>query len=149
AGERRIGVYGAATGKGFRHPPSARGAPSLPGLFALAQDISGRGHHFRVVPVPYNLAMTEAFTEPTPPRGRAPASLLEAARKLDMYVMTAASIYQGQLVRSLPPVLAEVMPGLTTDAQRALQFARSTPGVGTALVGMKSDAHVTEAAGLA
>jgi len=149
AGERRIGVYGAATWNGFRQPPSARDALSLPDLFALAEDIAGRDHHFRVVQLPYNLAMTEAFTEPTQPSGREPVSLLEAARKLDVYVMTSASIYQGQLVRNLPPVLAEVMPGLTTDAQRALQFARSTPGVGTALVGMKSDAHVTEAAGLA
>ena len=46
-------------------------------------------------------------------------------------------------------MLAEVLPGLDTDAQRALQFVRSTPGVGTALVGMKSAAHVDEAARLA
>jgi aryl-alcohol dehydrogenase-like predicted oxidoreductase len=149
AGDRRIGVYGAATWSGFRQPPSAREALSLPGLFALAEEIAGRDHHFRVVQLPYNLAMTEAFTEPTQPGGREPVSLLEAARKLDVYVMTSASIYQGQLVRNLPPVLSEVMPGLTTDAQRALQFARSTPGVGTALVGLKADAHVAEAAGLA
>jgi aryl-alcohol dehydrogenase-like predicted oxidoreductase len=46
-------------------------------------------------------------------------------------------------------VLSKVMPGLDTDAQRALQFVRSTPGVGTALVGMKSLAHVTQATVLA
>jgi aryl-alcohol dehydrogenase-like predicted oxidoreductase len=149
AGDGRIGVYGTATWGGFRQPPSERGALSLPDLFALAEEIAGRDHHFRVVQLPYNLAMTEAFTAPTQPGEREPVSLLEAARKLDVYVMTSASIYQGQLVRNLPPVLAEVMPGLATDAQRALQFVRSTPGVGTALVGLKSDAHVREAAGLA
>ena len=115
----------------------------------LAEDIAGRDHHFRVIQLPYNLAMTEAFTEPTQPDDRKPIPLLEAARKLDVYVMTSASIYQGQLVRNLPPVLSEVMPGLATDAQRALQFVRSTPGVGTALVGLRSDAHVGEAADLA
>ena len=31
-----------------------------------------------------------------------------------------------------------------TPAQRALQFARSAPGMGTALVGMKTSAHVDE-----
>ena len=149
AGDGRIGVYGTATWGGFRQPPSERGALSLPDLFALAEEIAGRDHHFRVVQLPYNLAMTEAFTAPTQPGEREPVSLLEAARKLDVYVMTSASIYQGQLVRNLPPVLAEVIPGLATDAQRALQFVRSTPGVGTALVGLKSDAHVREAAGLA
>ena len=93
--------------------------------------------------------MTEAFTLHNQPDDREPVAPLEAARKLGLYAMTSASIYQGQLVRNLPPVLSEVLPGLDTDAQRALQFVRSTPGVGTALVGMKSEAHVDEAARLA
>jgi aryl-alcohol dehydrogenase-like predicted oxidoreductase len=33
---------------------------------------------------------------------------------------------------------------LQTDGQRALQFVRSTPGVATALIGMKQVAHVNE-----
>jgi len=69
--------------------------------------------------------------------------VLEAARALDISVMASASLHQGQLMR-LPPVMAEYIPGLTTDAQRALQFVRSTPGVSTALVGMKTAAHVDE-----
>jgi hypothetical protein len=73
-------------------------------------------------------------------------SLMEAARRLDIYVMTSASIYQGQLARNLPPIIGEFLPGLETDAQRALQFVRSTPGVGTALVGMKQPIHVEEIA---
>jgi aryl-alcohol dehydrogenase-like predicted oxidoreductase len=39
--------------------------------------------------------------------------------------------------------LAEVF-GLDTDAQRAIQFVRSSPGVGSALVGMKQVKHVEE-----
>ena len=69
--------------------------------------------------------------------------VLEAARELGVYVMASASLHQGQLTR-LPPMMAEYIPGLTTDAQRAVQFVRSTPGVGTALVGMKTPAHVDE-----
>ena len=144
----RIGVYGTATWSGYRQPASARDFLSLSELVALAAEVGGRQHHFRVVQLPYNLAMTEAFTLPNQPDGREPISVLEAARRLGLYVMTSASIYQGQLVRNLPPVLRQVMPGLETDAQRALQFVRSTPGVGTALVGMRSEAHVGEAAGL-
>lgn len=41
------------------------------------------------------------------------------------------------------------MPGLTTAAQRALQFVRSTPGVFAPLVGMRSPAHVVENSALA
>ena len=37
---------------------------------------------------------------------------------------------------------------LDTDAQRALQFVRSTPGLGTALVGMRQLKHVEENAKL-
>lgn len=149
ARDRRLGVYGTSTWSGYRQPPSARDFLSLPDLIAVAEEIGGPEHHFRVVQLPYNLAMTEAFTLPTQPGGREPVTPLEAARACGVYVMTSASIYQGQLVRNLPSVLSEVMPGLDTDAQRALQFVRSTPGVGTALVGMKSQAHVDEAARLA
>jgi aryl-alcohol dehydrogenase-like predicted oxidoreductase len=149
ARDRRIGVYGTSTWSGYRQPPSARDFLSLPDLVALAEEVGGPEHHFRVVQLPYNLAMTEAFTLPNQPGGSEPVPLLEAARRLGVYVMTSASIYQGQLARNLPPVLSQILPGLDTDAQRALQFVRSTPGVGTALVGMKSEAHVSEAAGLA
>jgi aryl-alcohol dehydrogenase-like predicted oxidoreductase len=58
--------------------------------------------------------------------------------------MASASMMQGQLSRGLPPELATALSGLDTDAQRALQLVRSTPGVGTALVGMKTIAHVEE-----
>jgi aryl-alcohol dehydrogenase-like predicted oxidoreductase len=149
ARNRRIVIYGTSTWSGYRQPSSARDYLSLPDLVAMAEEIGGPEHHFRVVQMPYNLAMTEAFTLPNQPDGREPVALLEAARKLGIYVMTSASIYQGQLVRNLPPVLSEVLRGLDTDAQRALQFVRSTPGVGTALVGMKSEAHVDEVARLA
>ena len=93
--------------------------------------------------------MTEAFTRANQRLGKDTVSTLEAAKRLDVYVMASASVYQGQLTRNLPPLFAEYLPGLTTDAQRALQFARSTPGIGTALVGMKSTAHVDENAGVA
>jgi predicted aldo/keto reductase-like oxidoreductase len=81
--------------------------------------------------------------------GGALVPLTEAARRLGVYVMASASILQGQLAKNLPPMVAANLPGLATDAQRAVQFVRSTPGIGTALVGMKSIAHVEESAGVA
>jgi aryl-alcohol dehydrogenase-like predicted oxidoreductase len=42
------------------------------------------------------------------------------------------------------PQLSNVLTGLDTDAQRAIQFVRSSPGVATALVGMKNVKHVAE-----
>ena len=148
ARDRRIGLYGTATWSGYRQPQSARDFLSLPDLVALAEEVGGPEHRFRVVQLPYNLAMTEALTLANQGAGREPVPLLESARRLGVYVMSSASIYQGQLAKNLPAVIARFLPGLDTDAQRALQFVRSTPGVGTALVGMKTAAHVAEAARL-
>jgi len=148
ARDRRIGLYGTATWSGYRQPQSARDFLSLPDLVALAEEVGGPEHRFRVVQLPYNLAMTEAFTLANQGASPEPVPLLESARRLDVYVMSSASIYQGQLATNLPAVIARFLPGLDTDAQRALQFVRSTPGVGTALVGMKTPAHVAEAARL-
>ena len=149
AGDGRIGVYGAATWNGCRQDASAPEHLSLAELVAVAREVAGAEHHFRVIQLPYNLAMPEAFTRATQRVGDEVVSTLEAARRLGVYVMASASVYQGQLSRGLPPLVGEVLPGLATDAQRALQFVRSTPGVGTALVGMKAVAHVEENAAVA
>jgi len=147
-GDGKIRWYGTATWTGYRQLPSAPDSLSLAELTGIARDVGGEAHHFRVVQLPYNLAMTEAFTQVTQPHGTEAESLLEAASRLGMYVMTSASIYQGQLARNLPPIIGEYLPGLETDAQRALQFARSTPGVGTALIGMRQLQHAEENARL-
>lgn len=144
AADGRIRVYGTATWTGFRQPPEAPDHLSLEELVRLAAEVGGDAHHFRVVQLPYNLAMTEAFVTPNQRVGRATVTLLEAAQRFDLYVMTSASVYQGQLARGLPEVVGRFLPGLQTDGQRALQFARSTPGLGTALVGMRRIDHVEE-----
>src|SRR5262249_1949825 len=95
------------------------------------------------------LAMPEGFPRANQKLDGLFVSTLEAARRLDVYVMASASVYQGQLTRGLPAVVTEYLPGLTSDAQRAIQFVRSTPGIGTALVGMKTLAHVDENLGTA
>lgn len=147
--EGKIGCYGTATWNGYRQPPTAPDYLSLEEVLGVARAVAGDRHHFKVVQLPYNLGMTEAFTRANQRVGKDTVPALEAARRLDVYVMASASVHQGQLTHNLPPMLAELLPGFETDAQRALQFVRSTPGVGTALVGMKSVAHVEENATVA
>jgi aryl-alcohol dehydrogenase-like predicted oxidoreductase len=53
-------------------------------------------------------------------------------------------MFQSKLSQNLPPFVGEALKGLGTDAQRAIQFVRSTPGVTTALVGMSKRTHVEE-----
>jgi aryl-alcohol dehydrogenase-like predicted oxidoreductase len=51
---------------------------------------------------------------------------------------------QGQLLGRFTPEFRKRFPGLKTDAQRCLQFVRSTPGVVAPLCGMKNVEHVEE-----
>ncbi len=144
--EGAIGVYGVATWNGFRMHPDSPDYLSLQEIADLAADIAGQKHHFKVVQLPYSLAMPEAFTTPNQKiRGEGQMlSLLEAARALGIAVWASASLLQGRLTARLPPVVADAMTAMRTDAQRSIQFVRSTPGVNVALVGMKSIAHVQE-----
>src|SRR5262247_1100194 len=57
-----IARYGTATWTGYRVDPSDPGYLSLPDLVAVAREVGGADHHFKVIQLPYNLGMTEAFT---------------------------------------------------------------------------------------
>ncbi|MBI3015385.1 MAG: aldo/keto reductase [Candidatus Tectomicrobia bacterium] len=139
-----IRLYGTATWNGYRVPAEETEHLDLAELFNLACQAGGKNHHFRVIQLPYSLAMTEAFAAKTQKLNGKLLSPLEASAELGMYTMASASVYQGRATRHLPEFLASTFPGLRTDAQRAIQFVRSTPGLGTALVGMKQRAHVEE-----
>lgn len=140
----RIGVYGVATWNGLRREPEAPDSLQLLALAGVADTVAGPGHRFRVAQVPFNLAMTEAYGLGGQPLPRGRVTLLEAARELGVHVMGSASLMQGKLSSGLPEEVRALFPGLDTDAQRALQFARSAPGLGTALAGMGDPRHVVE-----
>jgi len=127
-GDGRIGCYGAATWDGFRVPASAPAHLELADLVALARDVAGDDHHFRVVQLPVNRRMTEAAEVRTQAGGR--QTLLDAAHALDVYVMSSASILQGKLAADA---------GAAADA---IDWVRTRPGLGTALVGMGRPEHV-------
>jgi aryl-alcohol dehydrogenase-like predicted oxidoreductase len=140
-----IGCYGTATWDGYRRPPTAPDYLALAELVQVAEQVAGKDHHFRVVQLPYNLAMPEAYFSPNQSVNGDTVPLLEAARRLGVTVFASASILQGKVARALPGELRTLFNGnLETDAQCALQFVRSTPGIGAALVGMRQLAHVEE-----
>jgi aryl-alcohol dehydrogenase-like predicted oxidoreductase len=140
-----IGCYGCATWNGLRTPPDARGHLDLSELVSLAHDVGGDDHHFRVVQLPVNLAMSEAVRAPTQRLGsRRVVPALQAATELGVSVVASATLMQARLTSDLPAALRETFPALSSDAQRAIAFVRSLPGVSTALVGMRSLDHVSE-----
>lgn len=142
AGE--IAGYGCATWTGFRVPPDHRQHLTLADLVALAREVGGTTHHFRTVQLPVSLAMPEAARLPTQPLGGRLVPLLEAADALGVGVVASAPLMQGKLTSGLPSELHELFPACTTDAQRALRFASSLPGVCVALAGMRRPAHLDE-----
>jgi aryl-alcohol dehydrogenase-like predicted oxidoreductase len=142
AGQLRM--YGVATWNGLRQPQSAGEHLSLQALVRLAEEVGGKEHRFRVIQAPFNVAMPEALIRATQRVDGEALSLLAAAERLGITVVASAAILQGQLSRRLRPGLSEVFPDLRTNAQRAIQFARSAPGLTATLVGMKQVAHVQE-----
>jgi aryl-alcohol dehydrogenase-like predicted oxidoreductase len=131
-----IRYFGTATWNGYRD-----GLLSLRALVEAARDVAGDNHHFRFVQLPFNLGMQEARMHPVEDDGW---SVLDVAAELEITVIASASLFQARLARDLPVEIAQEMPGLVTDAQRAIHFARSTPGIACTLVGMCSPAHVVE-----
>jgi aryl-alcohol dehydrogenase-like predicted oxidoreductase len=144
AAEAKIGVYGTATWDGFRVAASRREHLSLRDLVSLAREAAGGESRFAAVQLPFNLGMTEALTAATQMIGGREVSLLDAAGHLRVAVFASASLLQSHLIGRIPTELQAGFPGLKTDAQRAIQFTRSVPGIQTALVGMKTLAHVEE-----
>jgi aryl-alcohol dehydrogenase-like predicted oxidoreductase len=137
----KIHFYGLATWNSFRQGENEQDFLSLAAMESLARDVAGGSHHFRFVQLPCNLGMTEALTRSNQTLDGRRAPMVEAANKLGITLVASAAILQGKLSRGLPPFVSTAL-GLQNDAERALQFVRSTPGITTALVGMSRVEHV-------
>jgi len=140
-----IGAYGVCTWDGFLRPYTERGHLALLDVFSWALDVGGADHHLRAVQLPYSLAMAEALRLDSQigPTGHAQA-VLSALRGTGTAVLASAPLARGRALGRLPGFVAEYLPGCRSDAQRCLQFARSTPDVTAAVVGMRDPAHVEE-----
>ncbi|HEX8921130.1 MAG TPA: aldo/keto reductase, partial [Pyrinomonadaceae bacterium] len=140
----KIRMYGVATWNGFRVPADDPGHHSLERMVELAREAGGESHGFRFIQFPFNLAMPEALVMDNQTLEGEHVSLLEAASALGITVVASASLLQGKVARGLPEHIRESLGSLATDAQTAIQFVRSTPGVTTALIGMSRPEHVAE-----
>jgi aryl-alcohol dehydrogenase-like predicted oxidoreductase len=130
-----------ATWNSFREDPKAAGFLSLAEMVKIAKDVAGDDHHFRFVQLPFNLAMPEALTRPNQMVGGRAVPMVQAARDAGIALVTSAALLQGQLTKNLPSFVNSAL-GLKDNATLALQFARSVPGLTTALVGMSQVPHV-------
>ena len=137
----KIGAYGLATWNAFRDEPKSQGYLSLAAMEEIAREEGGLEHHFRFVQLPLNLAMPEALLRANQIVEGKTMAMVQAARALKITLVSSAALLQGQLTRNLPPYIGEAL-GTKKDSVSALQFARSVPGVTTALAGMSRVEHV-------
>jgi len=149
-----VGAYGVATWDAFRVPEGADRYLSLAEVLARAEAAGEAvgdddGHGFEAIQLPFNVAMADAFTRRNQRRPDGDdgdrVSALELAHEADLSVVTSASIGQGDLASegSIPTEVDATLAG-ETPAQRALNFARSAPGVTSSLVGASDLDHLRE-----
>jgi aryl-alcohol dehydrogenase-like predicted oxidoreductase/nucleoside-diphosphate-sugar epimerase len=137
----RLGKYGLATWHGLRVPPSDPRHLELADIVeiarAAAESIGTTCHHLNALQLPFNIRDQEALKLPTQLINGKLVPALAAATSLGLYCFSSASVLQGNNIPSNQiKTLLEAVPGYSPQSA-ALHAARSAPGVGTALVGMR------------
>ena len=150
--ENKIRCYGISTFNGFRVETDHVLFQSLASLQALAQNAAQIAqqevqakHGFKLVQLPFNPAMLEGFTRFNQATGQGNVgSTLQAAFQLRIYAMASHTLAKGRLAAAGEDLLRDALPQFANAAQRALQFNRSTPGLGTSLAGISTPAHLDD-----
>jgi aryl-alcohol dehydrogenase-like predicted oxidoreductase len=143
----KIRYYGISTFNACRVETDNTLFQSLTSLIGLAEKAAGQGnrHHLRVVQLPFNALMPEAYTRFSQVTGQGNiGSTIQAAFQLKLTIMASHPLGKGLLAREEVPSLQEAMPDLADAAQRAVQFVRSTPGIGVTLVGLSTPLHLPD-----
>ncbi|MEB8485526.1 aldo/keto reductase, partial [Acidithiobacillus ferriphilus] len=143
----KIRYYGISTFNACRVATDDTLFQSLTSLIGLAEKAAGQGnrHHLRVVQLPFNALMPEAYTRFSQVTGQGNiGSTIQAAFQLKLTIMASHPLGKGLLAREEVPSLLEAMPELADAAQRAIQFVRSTPGIGVTLVGLSMPRHLAD-----
>lgn len=141
--EGKLKFYGVATWNGFRVPQEHRQYLNLTEIYRIAQEVGGYEHHFRFIQLPYNIAMIEAYNLKNQSVDGENISTLEAAEKLGIYTYISSPMMQGRLIRDVSPEILGRFK-VSKPFQIPVQFVRSTPKVGTVLIGMSKKAHLIQ-----
>jgi aryl-alcohol dehydrogenase-like predicted oxidoreductase len=150
--ERRVAAgdianYGVTTWEALRVPADHPRYLSLAELVRRARAAAERAGNdstsFRAVQLPFNVEMAGAFTVEAQEGSEGTQSALEFVHGAGLDAFATAPLAGGDLLGGLPPQVAAELAG-DTSAQRALNFARSAPGVVAALVGTDDRGHVRE-----
>ncbi len=143
--EGAIAAYGLCSWTGFLIPHTEREHLSLVDVFEVALEVGSADHHLRFLQLPYGLAMGEGaeLASQLGPDGHSTA-ILDGLRGTGTSLLASAPLYGGRLIGRVPKEIREAFPEATSDAQVCLQFVRSTPGITSAVVGMRDPEHVDD-----
>lgn len=121
---------------------------SLEKLVEIAQKVAGEKNRFKYIQFPFNMGKTNAYTTLTQKVGGEECTIIQAAHRLNIGVISSSSLLQMKLFKKsfsaeTGAVLDDTMT-LKSDIQLALQFVRSTPGIVSGLFASKAPVHVKE-----
>lgn len=146
ADEGLFRYYGVAVWNGFTSQTGE--LISLEKLVKIAKKVGGENHRFKYIQTPFNMAKTNIYTQDTQSVDGAKCTLLQAAHRLNIGVISSSSLLQMNLFKkSFSPesgVILDESMTLTSDIQLALQFVRSTPGIISSLFGSIKPLHVKQ-----
>ncbi|MFB6302242.1 MAG: aldo/keto reductase [Haloferacaceae archaeon] len=143
-----VRAYGVATWDALRVPPDHDEYLSLAEMLSRARaaaashGLAPADHGLAAVQLPFNVVMADGFTRAAHGDGER-TSALEYAHGAGLDVFASATLAQGRLLSEFPDGIEAELAG-DTRAQRAVNFARSAPGVTAALVGASRRDHVAE-----
>lgn len=146
ADEGLFKTYGVAVWNGFTSENDE--LISLEKLVEIAKKVGGDNHRFKYIQLPFNMGKTNAYTSLTQKVNNQECSIINAAYKLGIGVISSSSLLQMNLFKKsftaeTGVVLDDTMT-LKSDIQLALQFVRSTPGIVSSLFGSKAPVHIKE-----
>lgn len=137
--------YGVAVWNGFISEISGENI-NLEDLVNIARKVGGENHHFKYIQTPFNIGKTTIYTIPTQKVNGEDCTLLQAAHRLGIGVVSSSSLLQMNLFKkSFKPETGYLLDSkmvLENDIQLALQFVRSTPGIISSLFASKAPIHI-------
>ncbi|WP_368029940.1 aldo/keto reductase [Arcobacter sp. s6] len=140
-----IKSYGVAVWNGFIDE-STKEHINLEDLVQIAIKVGGENHNFKYIQTPFNMAKTSIYTMPTQKVKREDCTLLQAAHRLKIGVISSSSLLQMNLFKkSFNEKVGYLLDSkmiLENDIQLALQFVRSTPGLISSLFASKVPVHI-------
>jgi len=119
---------------------------SLEKFVKIAEKVAGKNHRFKYIQTPFNMAKTDIYTQLTQKVNNEECTLLQAAHRLNIGVLSSSSFLQMNIFKkSFSPEVGVVLDDtmtLNSDIQLALQFVRSTPGIVSSLFGSKVPVNI-------